>query len=168
MNKINIIGPPGSGKTTLARKLADIYDLPIVHMDFVGLGQKYNAADNKPAFQRKMKKEAQKNKWIIEGVYKKTLPFRIPAADLTLLLDYPRHIYIYRILKRRIQYHNKQRPGMSSDWKERIDWSFLRFTWSFSRAQMPKIKEILDDFPNSKILNFTNPKELQKYLDTLP
>jgi adenylate kinase family enzyme len=167
MHRINIIGAPGSGKTTLARKLSEIYDLPVIHMDYIGLSKTYDAMNNKPAFQAKIKKECEKERWIIEGVYKATLAYRVPRAELTILLDYPRYLYVYRVFKRRIQYHGKQRPEMIDGWKERINWPFFKYVWTFPKKQLGPIKDILSNHKESKIQIFRNPKELQKYVSQL-
>lgn len=167
MNRINIIGPPGSGKSTLARKLAAIYELPIVHMDSIGLSKKYDAMTKKPEFQAKIKKETEKDMWIIEGVYKKTLVNRVPRAELTIFLDYARHLYLFRIFKRRIQYHNKHRPEMNDDWKERLNWPFFKYVWTFDKQQNGPIKDILFEYKTSEIKIFNKPKELEKFLSEL-
>ena len=164
MNRINIIGPPGSGKTTLSRKLSQLNSLPIIHMDNWGVEGKYNALNNKPLFTKKIAQECEKEKWIMEGVYKSTLVNRMPRAELTIFLDFPRRICIYRILKRRIAYHNKQREEMSANWKERINWVFFFFSWNFNKKERPKIKSELEKYPNQKIITLKSPKEVKNYL----
>ena len=167
MKRINIIGAPGSGKTTLSLKLSDIYGLPVVHMDAIGFNDKYDSMNKKPEFQAKIDRESKKDKWIMEGVYKATLASRVPRSDLTIFLDYPRRIYVYRVFKRRIQYHNKQRPEMNDDWKEHINWPFLKYVWSFQKKQNHAIKNILADYKNQDIKTFKKPRELDEYLNSL-
>ena len=166
MKRINIIGPSGAGKTYLARELSKIYSLPIIHIDAIGLSAKYGVFKDKPAFLKKVKKELESDKWIVEGVFKSTLGYRIPRAELTIYLDYPRRIYYYRVLKRRWQYRSKQREEMPDSWKEKIDRNFFKYVWSFHKNQTPFIKEELAKHPGANIVTIKNPKQLKLFLKT--
>jgi adenylate kinase family enzyme len=164
MNRINIVGPPGAGKTYLAREMARIYDLPIVHMDYIAHTDLYNPMKDKPAFIHKISKEISKKKWIMEGVYKSTLVDRIPNADLTIYLDFPRHTYIYRVFKRRFQHRNKKRTEMPDYWVEKIDWGFFKYVWRFHKTQRPLINEIIREFSDKNIATIKSKKELKVFL----
>jgi adenylate kinase family enzyme len=162
VNRINIIGPPGSGKTTLARELASIYNLPIINMDKIAHTKKYNPLHDKPAFMTKIKTECKKDKWIMEGVYKSTLEYRMPRADMTIYLDFPKTIYVYRVLKRRVQYRNKVRPEMPSDWKERIEPAFFKYVLSFHKLQKPSYDEELSRH-DGRVITFKKPSDVKKF-----
>ncbi len=167
MKRINIIGPSGAGKSYLARDLAKILDLPIIHMDRIAHTKKYDPLLNKPAFLKKIKDACNKDQWIIEGVYKSTLHYRVPRADTTILLDYSRYLYTYRIIKRRIQYRNKHREEMPEDWKEKLDPSFLRYVLMFHKEEMPSIKEELARYPDVNLIVIKNPRQLKRFVEKL-
>ncbi len=167
MKRINIIGAPGAGKTYLARELAKKHNLPIVHMDFLAHTDRYNPLFDKPAFNAKILSECKKDRWIMEGVYKSTLGMRIPRADLTIHLDYPRRIYIYRVLKRRVQYRDKRREEMPENWQEKINWDFFKYVLKFNKLQKPAIETELAKYKNAKIEIVRNPKELKKLISVI-
>ncbi|MFZ1324383.1 MAG: AAA family ATPase [Candidatus Saccharimonadales bacterium] len=165
--RINIIGPPGSGKTTLARKLAKAYELPIIHMDKIAFSETYYFLEDRPGFIKKIKQEAKAEKWIMEGVYKFTLDFRVPMADLTIYLDLPPSVYVYRIFKRRVQYRNKIREEMPESWNERIDPGFLKYVLNFSREQSPVIRAELSKYPKDKIVTLRSSRVVKHFLSSL-
>ena len=163
--RINIIGASGTGKSTLARQLAEVYKLPIVYMDYIAHTKRYNPLYDQPAFLKKIHEECMKNEWIMEGVYaSSTLQNRMEKADVTLYLDYPRRIYLFRVFKRRIQYRNKSREEMPTDWKERLDFNFIKYVWNFKKVKKPIIDEELAKNPHSNIIILKQPKDTKKLL----
>lgn len=164
--RINIIGPPGSGKTTLARQLAEFYNLPLVHMDLFALSDEFNPMYDKPKFLKKTELECSKPEWVMEGVYKSTFKYRIPLADLTIYLDFSRRIYIYRVFKRRVEYWNIVRAEMPDGWDDKMTWPFFKYVWTFHKKETPHMKTELNKFKNENILIFNHPSKLREYLST--
>lgn len=80
MKKIIIIGCPGSGKSTFARKLSDITNIPLYHLDMI-----WHKPDKttltKEEFDEQLRDLLQKSEWIIDGNYQRTLEVRIKECD---------------------------------------------------------------------------------------
>ena len=72
MKKAIIIGCPGSGKSTFARKLQDISDLPLYHLDMI-----YWTPDRtiipKEEFLEILSEILAQEQWIIDGNYASTM-----------------------------------------------------------------------------------------------
>lgn len=166
IKRVNIIGPPGSGKTALARILSKKYGLPIVHMDGIAHQKKFNPLYDKSAFMEKIKKECMKNEWVMEGTYKSTLVFRMPRADVTIYLDLPRAVYMRRVLRRRWEYRNKSREEMPQGWKEKLDWDFMKYLWRFHVEQKGPIERLLDK-TKGEYITLRSPKEVDEYVNNI-
>jgi shikimate kinase len=71
MERVVVIGCGGSGKTTLAKHLAIILDLPVTHLDAVYYDEAWQplAHDEFAASQREI---VSADRWIIEGNYAST------------------------------------------------------------------------------------------------
>ncbi|MBT8221299.1 MAG: AAA family ATPase, partial [Bacteroidia bacterium] len=140
LNRIMIIGCCGAGKSTLATRLHEILDLPLIHLD-----QHYHLPEwrepSKEEWEQIATDLASGDQWIIDGNYGGTMDIRIPRADLILFMDYPTHSCISRIIKRTWKYHGKVRPDMAPGCPERFDWEFLHYTATF---RMTKRAGILD------------------------
>lgn len=88
MKKIIIIGCPGSGKSTFARKLSEITNIPLYYLDMI-----WHKPDKttltKEEFDERLRELLQKSEWIIDGDYQRTLELRIKECDTIFLLDIP-------------------------------------------------------------------------------
>jgi adenylate kinase family enzyme len=88
MDRIVVIGTSGTGKSTLARRLGRLLDLPVVEMDSL-----YHLPDSqsRPDDEfRVMSLEATAgDRWIVDGNYSQSRDVVWPKAEMVIWLDYP-------------------------------------------------------------------------------
>lgn len=88
MQKIIIIGSPGSGKSTFSRKLRDVTGLPLFYLDMLWhLPDRTNVS--REEFDRRLSEILSGEKWIIDGNYQRTLELRLRECDTVFLFDLP-------------------------------------------------------------------------------
>ena len=103
LQKIYIIGPAGSGKTTLANKLGKKYNLPILNLDDIFWKTRYTQENSPKQKQTLLQEFLNHNKkigWIIDGANKDFIPTIAPQATEIIWLNPNIFILIYRITKR--------------------------------------------------------------------
>lgn len=122
MKKIIVIGSPGSGKSTLARKLSKKLDIPCIYLDRLFWKPNWGKTPKKE-FDKLLQNELEKESWIIDGNYNRTLPMRLKYADTVIWLDYPRIICVWRVWWR----HGKKRVDMTDGCEEKRDKEFFEF-----------------------------------------
>lgn len=89
MSKIIVIGCPGAGKSTFARKLRDKTNLPLFYLDQIW--HKANKTHiSRDEFDLKLNEIFNNNEsWIIDGDYSRTLETRFEHCDTVFLFDLP-------------------------------------------------------------------------------
>ncbi|WP_251127837.1 MULTISPECIES: AAA family ATPase [unclassified Exiguobacterium] len=125
MKRIMIIGSGGAGKFTLARQLGERLQLDVYHLDALMWkpGWVMATREERISIQQQLVK---KGEWIIDGNFGNTLDLRLQAADTVILIDLPRIVCIYRVLKRVIRYRGTTRPDMGAFCEEKLDFAFLK------------------------------------------
>ena len=102
-NRIHVIGNSSSGKSTLAARLADALDAPLVELDainwqpgWVGL----NATDPEE-FKRRIREATHGERWVVAGSYSKFSQETFwPRLDTVVWLDLPLPLVVLRFLRR--------------------------------------------------------------------
>ncbi len=125
--RILIQGSAGAGKSTFARELGELLNIPVIHMDKEFWQPGWNRPDPEDWYNRQIEMY-ERDSWIIEGgAYKKTLPIRVKKSDFIIYLDFNRFFCMYRCIKRYFMYRGKTRPDLSEGCPERIDYAFAKW-----------------------------------------
>ncbi len=146
MERVLIIGSPGSGKSALARRLAAATGLPAVHLDrhFFSAGW---IEPTPEAWQARVAELAAAPRWIMDGNYTDTLPVRLAAADTAIYLEFPAWLCLMRVVRRALRWFGRQRgDDMAPGCREHIDWPFLLYVWRFPRDQRDRVLQALEGF----------------------
>lgn len=150
--KIHIIGCSGSGKTYLAEALSEKYNIPHFDLDDI---QWDNTADcygvKMPVEKRTelLNNILENEDWIIEGVYYAWVGKCFEDADKIYVLDIPKRVYKYRIIKRTI----KRKLGLEKGKRETLKsvYNLLKWTDTFQNQSMVEIRKILTKYPSKTV-----------------
>lgn len=159
MKKIIIIGCPGSGKSTFSRKLQQLTNLPLHHLDML-----FHNPDgthiSTEELEEKLRDIFKTSEWIIDGNYQRTLEMRIKECDTIFLLDYPVETCIAGA-EARIGTKRDDMPWVEKEFDEEFKQKIL----SFSSEKLPKIYELLEAYKDSKkIIIFKSREDADNYL----
>ena len=151
--KIHIIGGSGSGKTYLADKLSKEYGITHYDLDELQWDNKadsYGVKRNAEERQEILEDILENQQWIIEGVYYKWCKQCFADADKIYLLQVPRRVYIYRIVKRFL----KRKLGLEKGKKETIRSLIHLIKWAdiYEKNDMIEIKKILERYKDKVMI----------------
>ena len=142
--KIHIIGCSGSGKTYLAGALSEKYNIPHFDLDDIQWDNNVDGYGVKMPVEKRteqLNNILENEDWIIEGVYYAWVGKCFEDADKINVLDIPKRVYTYRIIKRAI----KRKLGFEKGKKETLKsvYNLLKWTDTFQKKNMVEIRKIL-------------------------
>ena len=161
MNRIMVIGCPGSGKSTFSKKLHQITKLPLFHLDMMYWNADKTVVD-KEVFKERLYNTIQLDKWIIDGNYSSTIELRLQACDTVIFLDYPFDVCLEGIRARK----GKKRTDIP--WVENEDdMEFLEFVKNYNFQSRPNVIGLLEKYSNKSIYIFKDRKAENDFLSNL-
>lgn len=156
--KIIIIGCSGSGKSTFARSLAQITNLPLYYLDMLYWREDCSHI-SREEFICKQKEIFKTDKWIIDGNFRNTLELRIKESEVIYFFDIPAEICIEGALNR------GKRPDMPcllpAD-KELID-----YIKNYNISCKPMVLNCFSKYPCKKVITFHSHSEVDAYISEL-
>ena len=166
MERIIIIGCGGAGKSTLARKLGEMLDIPVVHLDklFWKPGWVETTAEE---FDALLAMELAKDHWIMDGNFNRNMPERIKRCDTIIYLDFSRFACLTGMLKRIITTYGTVRPDMGEGCPERIDLDFLKWVWNFNKNKRESYYKMLNEAENVETIVLKNRRAVKLFLKSL-
>jgi len=159
MLKIIIVGSPGAGKSMFARKLRDITGIPLFYLDMLW-HKPDRTTVTQEEFNNRLNGILQKDRWIIDGNYQRTLEPRLQACDTVFLMDFPLETCISGAESR----IGKKREDLP--WTElEFDPEFKQWIQDFPKNRLPQLYEMIETYKDNKeIMVFHSRKEADDYL----
>ena len=144
MQKVIVIGCPGSGKTTFAQRLSQRVDLPLYYLDAI-----WHKSDKthipREEFDARMREILATDAWIIDGNYSRTIESRIAACDTVFLFDLPTEVCLEGVISR----IGKERCEMP--WVEtELDQEFKEQIENFPIKELPITYALLEKYKHGK------------------
>jgi len=96
--RISVVGATGSGKTILARQLAERLNLP--HCELDQIRHAVDQGSSEQSFQRLIAELAGGEEWIIDGHYREVRHLIWRHAEVVVWLNYPLRIVALRVIER--------------------------------------------------------------------
>ncbi len=160
MLRAMVIGCPGAGKSTFARKLRDITGLPLYYLDM--LWHKPDKTNiSREEFDRKLSVILEKDKWIIDGNYQRTLEMRLCKCDTIFLLDFSTEDCIAGV-QSRIGKKREEMPWIETEFDE----EFRRAIMDFHAMKIPQIYRLLGTYQDGReVTIFKSRKEADVYIE---
>jgi adenylate kinase family enzyme len=158
MKKVMVIGCPGSGKSTFSRKLRDITNLPLYHLDMMFWNADKTTVE-RSVFLERLSKVIESDEWIIDGNYNSSLEMRMIACDTVVFLDYSSEVCLNGIKERR------GKPREDMPWIEtEEDLEFTKLVKDFNEKRRPNIISLLEKYYDKNIIVFKSREEATKFL----
>ncbi|MGN1372299.1 MAG: AAA family ATPase [Candidatus Coprovivens sp.] len=160
--KIYVIGPTGSGKTTLSESLSKKYKIKCYELDLLVYDDENGHIKRKDEVREKMFQEILKKKsWIIEDVGRSKFEEGRKQADIIYYINIPKIVVYKRVITRWI----KQRLG-----KERYNYpptlwqlyDMLRTTKGYFKKEKEKKKSLEKYQDKVKYLSYKELNKLEK------
>lgn len=148
MRRINVTGNAGSGKTTLAKALGDLLEIPVIHFDKIVWQPNWQKTP--PEIRRKAEEKLfAQNRWIIDGVSRVVRE----QADLVLFLDISVCKCTFRALGRTTRHLFTQRPELPKNCPEYWIVPYLfKLIWRFPKEAGAQIRLESQTSPKYRVL----------------
>ncbi len=160
MKKVIVIGSPGSGKSTFSRKLRDKTGLPLYYLDMI-----YHKADrttvSREEFDDKLAEILNKNEWIIDGNYSRTIETRLMCCDTVILFDLPTDVCVEGAEKR-VETKREDMPWIEQNDEEHK--KFVEYIKTFKEERLPHIMQLINKYSGKEIIIFKSRNEADEFL----
>ena len=158
-SKVIVIGCPGAGKSTFARKLRDKTGLPLFYLDML-FHNPDRSTLSREAFDAGLHEILERAEWIIDGNYRRTLPLRFEACTDVFRFDLPVEQCLQNA-SARVGTVREDLPWVETE----FDPDFRQYILDFPTNQLPMICDLIDRYRDTRnITIFHSVQEADEWL----
>jgi adenylate kinase family enzyme len=169
MRKVAVFGNAGGGKSTLARRLAELTGLPLYTIDKI----QWRAGGDEVPHAEYLKIHADllnQDQWIIDGFGNVASAWqRFSAADTLVYIDLPLLTHCRWVTKRFVEglFRNPDGwPENSPIWSSTL--SSYRVLWPCHRRLTPRYRQLVAEASSSKrVHHLKSPVEMKAFLEAV-
>ena len=166
MERILVIGCPGSGKTRLAKLLGEKLNIPVVHLDnlwWTGCWENVSREE----FDARLEEALEEEAWIIDGNFSRTMEHRLRYCAPVFFLDLPPLVCLWGVIRRMITDYGRTREDMGGNCPERFDPEFVKFIWNFNRNNRNMNYTWIAQAKHARAVILKNRREAKAFLDSI-
>jgi adenylate kinase family enzyme len=168
--KVVVIGTTCSGKTTLARHLAEQRGAPYIELDALHWGPNWTEC-SEDEFQARVRDEIASDAWVVDGnYYGKLGDLVLERADLVVWLDLPLPTILGRAWRRtlrRIRTQEELWGGNRETWRSAILSRDSLFLWAL-RTHRSRRRRYEKRLARYDIVRLRSPQEAEAWLEGRP
>lgn len=160
MRKVIVIGSPGAGKSTFSHRLQELTGIPLYHLDMIW-HKPDRTTVSRDEFDSRLNEIFQKDSWIIDGNYMRTMEVRMKECDTVFFLDYPTDVCLLGASSR-VGKKRDDMPWVETEFREDLK----QWIKDFPKDQLPRIYELLEKYSDKNIVVFKSREEADNYLQS--
>jgi len=167
-NRIAIVGNAGGGKSTLARELGRILDLPVTHVDSIQYQSGWRRTSGEEC-DRKLTEIASEGRWIIDGFGNdNVIENRIECADTVLFVDFPIWRHYWWAFRRQLAARRGQRKELPENCPEFTlvyTKKLIKVMWLVHKEYTPWFRKLVSaKSKTGNVVVFKNPGEITRFV----
>ena len=171
--RISIVGTTGSGKTTLARQVAQRLQVRHIELDALHWEPNWTAASDQ-VFRDRVTAALSGDRWVVDGNYSKVRDIVWRRADTVVFLDYSFWLVLRRLLQRTFRRALQQEELWNGN-RENLRKSFFSqesiLLWMLKTHQQKRKKYPVlfqqSEYAHLSIIHLQSPKMADEWLSSL-
>jgi adenylate kinase family enzyme len=168
--RVLVDGMMGSGKSTFARALASLTDLPVIHLDLYYWKPGWTRPSD-DEWRERQRTLIAANAWIIDGNYNDTLPMRLERAETVVFLDTPWWVCANRAFVRGFRQPVGEMPEGCVDSRSRRlrdEWGGIGRIWRRRRSDPDRARsEFVRHGSHATVHVLRSRREARDFLDAV-
>jgi adenylate kinase family enzyme len=169
LERVLVAGISGAGKTTLARRVGVVLDLPVVEVDALRHGPGWAPL---PTFAADLRALAAQERWIADSAgYPEAIELLWPRADTVVWLDLPRARVMARVIRRSFGRALTRRElwnGNREDFRNWLDPEHpIRWAWTQHGPRRRAIAAMLAAPGAPACVHLRTPREVREWVRSL-
>ena len=172
--RLVVVGTSGAGKTTIARQIASILDVPHIELDSYRYGPNWTKTPDDVVRDR-LSEALRAEAWVADGNYYRMARDVVwPRATTVVWLDYSIHVVMWRLFGRTMRRGILQEELWNGN-REKLWWHFVTrdslFLWALNthwrrRRTMPAVFA-QPEHAHLDVVHLRSPKSTNDWLETL-
>jgi adenylate kinase family enzyme len=165
--RVVVAGTSGSGKTTMAGRIAAVLDVPCVEIDSLHHGEGWTP---RPTFVVDVEAFSAGPAWVIEWQYDQVRPLLAERADLVVWLDLPRHVVMRQVVRRTVRRRVRREVLWNGNVEAPLRTVFtdpehiIRWAWRTHHESEQRISALLAAEPDRPVVRLGSRREADQWL----
>jgi len=161
--RLVVVGTSGSGKTTIAARLAELLAVPHVELDALQHGPDWEQA-TEAQLRERAAAATTGDGWVVDGNYSAVRDVVWPRATTIVWLDYDRGVVMRRVLRRSVERAVTRRPLWNDNRERAREWlapdHTIRWAWRTHADRRLRYEALVD----ARWVRLRSPAEARRWL----